>query len=88
MQTTVNSYSPVTLSYWNSLKGLGENVKRELIALLTSSIGTGKKAESRPRVQKASRFYGAWKDNKPAEELMDEIRKGREFETREILPLN
>lgn len=83
MRTSIKN--PVTLSYWNTLKNLGPNVKLELISLLASSMNSHAKKSAKH--VSASQFYGAWKDSRPAEVLMKEIRDGREYENRELLPL-
>jgi hypothetical protein len=61
--------------YWNELKGLSNKVKLELITLLSSSM-TIEKTEEKSN-HWADRFCGAWKDNRTADEIVDNIRSMR-----------
>ena len=64
-----------TNSYWNILKHLSDDVKIDLITLLSSSL---KKKKEKPI--SASNFYGIWGDDgMSTEEFVDEIRSCRRF---------
>lgn len=62
-------------AYWNLLKDLSMDVKLDLIARLSNSLLH--KKETANDVNWASEFAGKWKDNRSAEEIVDDIRKAR-----------
>ncbi len=64
--------------YFNFLKNLDIQSKKQLIINLTASIESKKSKES-----KISSLYGAWEDEKSAEEIIKEIRDSR-VQSREI----
>lgn len=76
-----NMSSAVVHSYWNSLSHLHPSAKVELITLLASSLTAYK-----PSVESnwADRFYGAWKDDKSAEDMIAEIHAARHTGTRQL----
>ena len=73
------SPSSISAKYWSELKDLSDNVKLELITLLSSSMTHPEEEEEKtePRKGWASRFSGKWKDSRSAEEIMEEIRTAR-----------
>ena len=71
-----------SIRYWGMLKDMNDDVKLELIALLSNSV-----VYKVPPVDDenwASRFSGAWKDSRSAEEIINDIRNNRTSNTREI----
>ena len=60
--------SPTSAKYWSELKDLSDNVKLELITLLSSSMTHPEEPAAKPRKGWASRFAGVWKDSRSAEE--------------------
>ncbi|UKK58119.1 hypothetical protein L6470_06895 [Prevotella communis] len=56
---------------------MSDNVKLELITLLSSSMTRPEEEKKEPRKGWASRFAGKWKDSRSAEEIMEEIRTAR-----------
>ncbi|MCD8094311.1 MAG: hypothetical protein LUF01_16485 [Bacteroides sp.] len=73
-------------SYWDLLKNLSTDMKLKLISKLSDSlIKENKESEHEDSFDK---FYGAWKDDKEAEELIDEIRSSRTFGKRCIETLD
>jgi len=70
--------SPTAAKYWSDLKDLSDNVKLELITLLSSSMTRPVEEETaKPHKGWASRFAGAWKDSRSAEEIVADIRAAR-----------
>ena len=78
MNTTTTTFpvsSPISAKYWSELKDLSDNVKLELITLLSSSM-----VHTRPNDDNANwadRFVGVWKDDRSTEEIVDDIRSMR-----------
>jgi len=71
--TTSSSYmSP----YWGLLKNLSDREKLGLISLLSSSI-VSKGRKRRTSANWASRFAGVWKDERTADEIVEDIRSCR-----------
>jgi len=66
--------------YWNILKNLDADTKLDLISKLSASL---LKREKPTTAALATKYYGAWEDDKPAEELAAEIRASRLTGTRE-----
>lgn len=61
--------------YWDLLKDLSADTKLDLIARLSNSLfGKNKVADNH---HWASEFAGKWEDDRPAEEIVDDIRKSR-----------
>ena len=65
--------------YWNMLKNLGKDVKAELISMLASSLAKLDNKDNTDSKKWASEFYGAWKDNRDADDIVAEIRNSRHF---------
>lgn len=65
--------------YWNMLKNLSSDVKLELISRL--SVSLLKKEERSESSNWASQFAGAWKDDRTADEIVEDIRSARTTNT-------
>ena len=76
--------SPASAKYWSELKDLSDNVKLELITLLSSSMTHSEEPIAKPRKGWASRFAGVWKDSRSAEEIVEEIRAARTANTFDV----
>ncbi|NLO69464.1 MAG: hypothetical protein GX102_00630 [Porphyromonadaceae bacterium] len=63
-------------SYYMLLKNLSPNIKLELIARLSESLKTTSKAKKEVSL---SSLYGSWVSEESADELVDELRKARNF---------
>lgn len=72
----------ITDSYWDLLKNLNKDIKLKLIAKLTDSLLNEEKTKAPANL--ADKYYGAWKDDSSAEELIDKIRDSRILGTRQI----
>ncbi len=70
-----NASTVVIDNYFGLLRGLSTDYKIKLIAKLSNSI-VEEVAENENLVD---RFYGAFKSNKSAEEIITEIRESRTF---------
>ena len=77
MDTNITPNSPISARYWSELKGLSNDVKLELITLLSNSMASPTVEKHKSRKGWASRFCGVWKDSRSAEEIMKEIRDSR-----------
>ena len=77
--------SPVSAKYWSELKDLSDNVKLELITLLSSSM-THPESEETADTGKGwtAKFAGKWEDDRTAEEIVEDIRAARNAHMREI----
>lgn len=69
--------SPATVRYWEKVKDASNDVKLELISLLSTSIVIPSPDIEKPHKGWASRFCGVWKDSRSADEIMDDIYKSR-----------
>ena len=67
--------------YWNLLKGLSKDMKLKLIMRLSDSLLNPSSASS---AKIADKYYGAWEDDKSADELTKEIRDNRLCGTRHL----
>ena len=63
-------------SYFTLLKSLSPNNKLELIARLSKSMKTKKKAKKEVSLRS---LYGSWISDQSADELVDELKKARNF---------
>ena len=64
-----------TKNYWNILKHLNDDVKIDLIALLSTSL-----KEKNEQTVSASYFYGCWGDDgMDTDEFINELRESRSF---------
>lgn len=64
--------------YWEILKNLNSDMKLRLISRLSESLQS--KINSKETDDNiADQLYGSWKDDRSAEEQIDEIRKSRTF---------
>ena len=70
--------TPSAARYWAELKDLSDNVKLELITLLSSSMvhSDGEWTES---------FAGKWQDDRSTDEIIDDIRAARNANMKEML---
>lgn len=64
-------------SYWSLLKHLSKDVKIRLINKLSASLL--KDMEKEDTTSLADKFYGAWKDDRTAEDIIEDIRNSRNF---------
>lgn len=71
--------------YWNLLKGLSKDMKLKLIMRLSDSLLNPSPASS---AKIADKYYGAWEDDKSADELAKEIRDNRLCGTRHLTPFD
>ena len=79
--STVTSVS-TTNNYWNILKHLSDDVKIDLITLLSTSL----KKKTRKSIS-ASDFYGSWGNgDAETEAFVKELRDSRKF-SREVIEL-
>lgn len=69
--------SPATAKYWEEVKDASNDVKLELISLLSASLVIPSSAAEKPHKGWASRFCGVWKESRSADEIMDDIYKSR-----------
>ncbi|MDR0891652.1 MAG: hypothetical protein LBN24_03470 [Mediterranea sp.] len=73
-------------SYWTLLKGLNNEIKLRLIARLSASVAN-EMANDAPK-EGVDKYYGAWVDDRSAEEIIADIRNSRVLGTRHIEPLD
>lgn len=71
----VTTSSPVINRYWPELDELSDNLKLELIIMLSRSLRHRKATKS--SAHWADRFCGVWKDSRTADEIVDDIRSMR-----------
>ena len=78
--------SPASAKYWSELKDLSDNVKLELITLLSSSM-THPENEDKDDAGKGwtEKFAGKWQDDRTAEEIVEDIRAARNAHMRGIV---
>ena len=69
--------SPATAKYWEEVKDASNDVKLELISLLSTSLVIPSSAAEKPHKGWASLFCGVWKDSRSADEIMDDIYKSK-----------
>ena len=74
--------SPVIARYWPELNDLSDNMKLELIILLSRSLRHVKAANSSDHW--ADRFCGVWKDSRTADEIVDDIHSMRTTNTFDV----
>ena len=81
--TVLTPHSPVSLRYWETLKGLSDTVKMELVALLSTSIVNKEEmAESEMTDEEKDREFwslcGCWADDpEDAARMEAAIKDGR-----------
>jgi len=73
----VNASSPEINQFWPKLKDLSDDVKLELISLLSTSM-----LESDN--DWVSSFAGKWEDDRSTEEILDDIYSARNAHAREV----
>ena len=79
----INNTSSVS-RYWDMIKDISSEEKLSLISLLSNSILSEEYNTAKPKDGWASRFAGVWKDNRSAEEIMNDIRSARTNNTFDI----
>lgn len=85
MATTTAALNPITQTYWEALKNVGQDVKLELISLLASSLTT--KTKQKEEENWVHKYCGAWQDDRTPEEMASFIRNSRYTGTQpETLP--
>ena len=80
----LDTASPLTVRLWGELQGISNNVKLELITLLSTSMTMPEEHSAAPVKGWASRFAGVWKDNRSAQEIIDNIRAARTTNTVDV----
>lgn len=79
--------SPISLRYWDMLKGLNDTVKMELVALLSNSVAYKKEEvvsdlSEEEKDRRFSSLCGCWTDNpEDAERMETAIKEGRKGES-------
>ena len=74
--------SPVIARYWPELDELNDNMKLELIIMLSRSMRHHKANKGSARW--ADRFCGVWEDSRTADEIVDDIRSMRTANTFDV----
>ena len=74
--------SPVIARYWPELNDLNDNLKLELIIMLSRSLRYHK--EKKNAAHWADRFCGVWEDTRTADEIVDDIRGMRTVNTFDV----
>jgi len=80
----VATSSPVIARYWPELNDLSDNMKLELIIMLSRSLRHYK--TSKNSAHWADRFCGVWKDSRTADEIVDDILSMRTSNTFDTEP--
>ncbi len=75
---TLASPSPTSMLYWDKLKDLSNDVKLELISMLSFSL-------VHPSEDWTESFAGKWQDDRTTEEIIDEIHAARNTMMREVV---
>jgi hypothetical protein len=75
---TLASPSPTSVLYWDKLKDLSNDVKLELISMLSFSL-------VHPKEDWTESFAGKWQDDRTTEEIIDDIHAARNANMREII---
>ena len=70
--------SPNSARYWYELKDLSNDVKLELISLLSSSMRHSEENWTES-------FAGKWQDDRTTEEIIDDIHSARNANMREVV---
>ncbi len=71
-------------SYFFQLEKLSSLAKLELIEKLINSLKKEKPAEADEREKLFYESFGGWGDDKPAEEIIREIRESRRFRKKDL----
>ncbi len=69
--------SPASARYWDASKDLSNDIKLELISLLSSSMRNSEEDWT-------SSFAGKWQDDRTTDEIIDDIRNARKAKIREV----
>ncbi len=83
--TVLTPRSPISIQYWDMLKGLSNPVKMELVALLSASIVNKDAVSEREMTEEEKdrdfrNLCGCWKDNPDADSMEAAIKDGRKNE--------
>lgn len=78
----VTTSSPIIARYWPELDELNDNMKLELIIMLSRSMRRHK--ASKDSAHWADRFCGVWEDSRTADEIVEDIRNMRTINTFDI----
>jgi hypothetical protein len=78
----VTTSSPVIARFWPELNELNDNMKLELIIMLSRSMRHHN--ASKGSAHWADRFCGVWEDSRTADEIVDDIRSMRTTNTFDI----
>lgn len=73
-----NETLTLTNSYWELLKSLSDDVKLRLATRLTASVVESKKKSASRTEEMLDKYCGAWKGEQTAEEIIENISKGRQ----------
>jgi hypothetical protein len=83
MESNVETTSSLVVArYWSELNDLSDNMKLELIIMLSRSLRNRKTSKS--SAHWADRFCGVWKDSRTADEIVDDIRSMRTDNTFDV----
>ena len=83
MESNVETTSSLVVArYWSELNDLSDNMKLELIIMLSRSLRNRKTSKS--SAHWADRFCGVWKDTRTADEIVDDIRSMRTANTFDV----
>lgn len=75
--STLTTPSPASVRYWATLKDLSNDVKLELISLLSTSMRNTEEDWTES-------FAGKWQDERSMEEITDDIRAARNAHMKEV----
>ena len=75
--STLTTPSPTSARYWATLKDLSNDVKLELISLLSTSMRNTEEDWTES-------FAGKWQDERSTEEITDDIRAARNAHMKEV----
>lgn len=78
----VTTSSPIIDRFWPELNELSDNMKLELIIMLSRSLRYHKAKKNAEHW--ADRFCGVWKDSRTADEIVDDIRNMRTANTFDV----
>ena len=74
--------SPIIARYWPELNDLNDNMKLELIIMLSRSLKYHKANSDSSHW--ADRFCGVWEDSRTADEIVNDIRSMRTANTFDV----
>lgn len=68
----------LTDSYWEMLKSLSDEVKLRLATRLTASVVAAKSKKVDRTEEMLEKHLGVWKDDRSTEQIIEEMRAGRQ----------